>query len=111
MSKFPSLEEIQDLKETHRKSPERRKQINALIENILDHNGDKIRKNAKAGLTDFELNFLPAGTMPAVRELHMSEPDLYRMLEVELRRRGYHTNLSVFNEDTGEMFCVLLISW
>ena len=110
MSKFPSLEEIQDLKEKHRKSPERRKQINALIENILDHNGDKMRKHAKTGSADYDVQ-IPYGCLSALRELQMSEPDLYRMLEVELRRRGYWTNLSVFNEDTGEMFCDLMIGW
>jgi len=111
MAKFPSFEEIQDLKEKHRKSPERRKRIMAMIEEILDYNGDEIRKAAESGLTDFDLDRFPIEMRPTLRELQISEPDLYRMLEIELRRRGYHTLLSIFNEDTGEMFCDLLIGW
>ena len=110
MSKFPSFEEIHDLKEKHRKSPERRKQIKDLIEQILDYNGDKMRKQAKTGSSDYDFE-MPSRILSALRELQMSEPDLYRMVEAELRRRGYYTHLSIFNEDTGEMFCDLMIGW
>ena len=49
MSKFPLIEEIQDLKQKHRRSPERRKKINDLIEESLDYNGDKMRNRQKLG--------------------------------------------------------------
>ena len=110
MSKFPLIEEIQDLKQKHRRSPERRKKINDLIEESLDYNGDKMRKQAKTGSADYDFR-VPSSALSALRELQMSEPDLYQMLNAELRRRGYYTLLSIYKEDTGEAWCGILISW
>lgn len=110
MSKFPSYEEIKEIREKYKRDPKRLQQIKNLIEAVLDYNGKKIRKAAASGLTDYDLELIPT-VAPTLRDLQISEPDLYRMIEAELRKRGYYTILSVHNEDTGEMFCDLMIGW
>lgn len=110
MSAFPSFDEIQQIKEKHRRHPTQLHNIKLFIECVLNEHADKIRKAARSGLTDYNLG-TPFRKSTLLRDLEISEPDLYRMLEAELRRRGYHTLLSIYNENTGEMFCELMISW
>lgn len=110
MSKFPALDEIQDLYQNYRKSAEYQKELESLVNICLDSNAETMRKAAKAGQNFHDFNE-PCGMHKRLLDLQYSKPDFYRLIEKRLRMMGYSTILSVHNECSDEMFCELLISW
>jgi hypothetical protein len=110
MSRFPALNEIQDLYQNYRKSPEYQKELESLVTLCLDFNAESMRKAAKAGQNFYDFDE-PGNVQNRLVEMLYSTPDFYRLIEKRLRMMGYSTILSVHNDCSDEMFCELLISW
>lgn len=110
LGRFPSFNEIQELREKYKRDPEFINEINRLIYLCLQYNAEGIRKNAHVGLTDYDFKE-PHDLHRCLMDLRFSKPDFYRLLETRVRKLGYKTLLSVYHEYDEHLFCDLMISW